>query len=144
MSDLISRLRLDRLSVHETSIDTTIAAHETDKGVGLTALRDWVLGPDAETVAIGDSEADLPMFRVAKRCFAPAQIDCAPQARLLGCQIARHSYQKGFLEIANLLAHPDGRQCEHCFDVRKLWPKDDLFVEVLEADRLRWTAFVRA
>jgi len=144
MADMITRLGLDRLSIHETSIDTTIAAHETNKGVGLTALRDWVLGPDTETVAIGDSEADLPMFRVAKRSFAPAQIDCALQARLLGCQIARHSYQKGFLEIAHLLAHADGRQCEHCFDVRKLWPRDDLFVEVLEADRLSWKAFIRA
>ena len=143
MGDVITRLGLDRLSIHETSIDTTIATHETNKGVGLTALRDWVLEPDAETIAIGDSEADLEMFRVANRCFAPAQIDCALQARLLGCKIARHSYQKGFLEIARLLAHADGRQCKHCFDVRKLWPRDDLFVEILDADRLSWTAFIR-
>jgi len=145
VGDLITRLGLDRLSVHETAIDTTVAAHETNKGSGLMALRDWVLGPDAETVAIGDSEADLQMFRVAKRCFAPAQIDCAPEARLLGCQIAQHSYQRGLLEIARQLAHPDGRHCDHCFDVRKQWPRDDLFVEILEAtDRLPWKAFIKA
>ena len=145
MADLITSLGLDRLSVHETEIDTTIAARETNKGVGLTALRDWVLEPDAETIAIGDSEADLAMFRVAKRCFAPAQIDCASQARFLGCQITRHSYQRGLLEIARALVHADGRQCERCFDVRKEWPRDDLFVEILEAaDRLPWKAFIKA
>ena len=145
IGDLITSLGLDRLSVRETMIDTTIAAHETDKGRGLTALRDWVLKPDAEIFAIGDSEADLPMFRVANRCFAPAQIDCASLARLLGCQIARHSYQKGLLEIARLLAHADGRHCEHCSDVRKLWPRDNLFLEILEAaDGLPWTAIIRA
>lgn len=142
---LITELGLDRLSVHQTMGDTTIVAKETDKGVGLTVLRDWVLGPDAETIAVGDSETDLPMFRVAKRCFAPAQIDCALQARLLGCQIARHSYQRGFLDVARLIVHPDGRQCDRCSDLRNRWPRDNLFLEILEAaDRTPWTTLMRA
>ena len=45
---LVTELGLDRLSIHQTASDTTIVVKETDKGVGLTALRDWVLGPDAE------------------------------------------------------------------------------------------------
>ena len=102
------------------------------------------IGPDAETIAVGDSETDLPMFRVANRCFAPAQIGCALQARLLGCQISRHSYQRGFLEIARRLAHPDGRQCEHCSDLRQRWPRDSLFLNILEAaDRLRWRTLLK-
>lgn len=142
---LMTELGLDQLSVHKTMNDTTIVAKETDKGVGLTALRDWVLSPDAETIAIGDSEADLPMFRVASRCFAPAQIDCALQARLLGCQIAPHSNQRGLLDIARLLAHPDGRHCSHGSNLRKLWPRDDLFLETLKAaGRPPWATLMRA
>jgi hydroxymethylpyrimidine pyrophosphatase-like HAD family hydrolase len=142
---LITKLGLDRLSIQPTTIDTTIVAKETDKGTGLTALRDWVLHADAETIAIGDSQADLPMFRVAQRCFAPAQIDCAPQALLLGCQIAQHSYQRGLLDIARHLVHPDGRQCDRCSDVRSLWPRNNLFVDILQAaDRSAWTTLMRA
>ena len=62
MHHLMTALGLDRLSFHHTMIDTTIVAKDLDKGTGLSALRDWVMGPDAETIAIGDSEADLPMF----------------------------------------------------------------------------------
>src|SRR6266850_2141054 len=103
VNHLITDLRLDRLSFHHTMIDTTIVAMDTDKGTGLTALRDRVLGPDAETVAIGDTEADLPMFRAAARSFAPAQISCRRQARLLGCAVSRYRYQRGLLDIVRTL-----------------------------------------
>lgn len=103
LSHLITALRLDRLSFHHTMIDTAIVAKDTDKGVGLTALRDRVLGADAETIAIGDTEADLPMFRAATRSFAPAQISCRRQARLLGCAVSRDRYQRGLLDIVRTL-----------------------------------------
>ncbi len=142
---LIAELGLDRLSIHQTASDTTIVAKETDKGTGLVALRDWVLEPGAETIAVGDSDADLKMFRVANRCFAPAQIDCALLAQLLGCQIARHSYQRGFLEIARLLVHPDGRQCDRCSNVRARWPRNNLLLEILEvADQSPWETLMKA
>src|ERR1700730_9021323 len=113
-------------------IDTTIVAKDLDKGTGLLALRDWVLGPEADTVAVGDSEADLPMFHAATRSFAPAQIGCAPQARLLGCQIARHPFQRGLLDIARSLAHSDGRRCKRCAE-GATWPSSqDLFMELLQ------------
>ena len=67
-------LRLDRLAFHHTMIDTAIVAKEVDKGTGLVALRDWVLAPDAETIAVGDEESDLAMFRVATRSFAPSNL----------------------------------------------------------------------
>ena len=90
-----------------------MVAKEVDKGSGLLALRDWVLGADAETIAVGDQEPDLAMFRVATRSFAPANIGCARQARLLGCGIARHAYQRGLLEIARaLIASGHGGRCE--------------------------------
>jgi len=63
-------------------------------------MRDWVLGPEAETIAVGDSEADLAMFKAATRSFAPANIGCRSAARLLGCEIMSEPYQRGLLQIA--------------------------------------------
>jgi hypothetical protein len=129
-------LRLDLLSFHHTTIDTTIVAKEVDKGSGLLALRDWVLGADAETIAAGDQEPDLAMFRVATRSFAPANIGCARQARLLGCRIARHPYQRGLLEIARAITHTDGgrRSDDKSTSVRG----HDLFLDMLRAADRKW------
>jgi hypothetical protein len=136
---LLADLGLDRLRFEHTTIDTAIVASEVDKGSGLLALRDWVLGPDAETIAVGDHEADLAMFRVATRSFAPSNIGCAGQARLLGCRIARQAYQNGLLEIARALAHPDGRRCERCAECGPRSPRgDDLFAQVLRAADRGW------
>jgi hydroxymethylpyrimidine pyrophosphatase-like HAD family hydrolase len=129
---LMMALGLDRLCFHHTMIDTTIVAKDFDKGTGLSTLRDWVLGPDAETIAVGDSETDLPMFRVATRSFAPAQIGCARQARLFGCQIVRHPYQRGLLDIARLLVQPGGLRGERSTEGAKTWPTGQgLFLELL-------------
>jgi hydroxymethylpyrimidine pyrophosphatase-like HAD family hydrolase len=139
LHQLMTDLGLDRLSFHHTTIDTTIVAKEVDKGTGLLALRDWVLGVAAETIAVGDHEADLAMFRVATRSFAPANIGCARQARLLGCQIVPHSYQKGLLDIAHALTHPDGRRCERCAKRETTLPHShDLFLDVLRAADRSW------
>lgn len=109
MNHLMASLGLDRLAFHHTTIDTTIVAKAFDKGSGLTALRDWTLGPDAVTFAIGDSEPDLSMFRAASRSFAPAHIGCGRQARLLGCEVASRPYQRGLLEIVRRLTEEDGK-----------------------------------
>jgi hypothetical protein len=103
LDDLITAQGLDRLSYHHTTIDTAIVAKGTDKGTGLKALRDLVLGTDAKTIAVGDTESDLPMLRAATRSFAPAQISCKREARLLDCVISRHRYQRGLLDIARAL-----------------------------------------
>ena len=100
--NLIAELALDQLELLETSVDSTVIAKRNNKGSGLAELRDWVLGPEAETVAVGDSEPDLAMFRVATRSYAPSHIGCAGMALLLGCRIARRDYQRGLLEIARL------------------------------------------
>ena len=99
MHELLEDLRLDQLAFRETAFDIAIVAKEVDKGTGLVALRDWVLAPDAETIAVGDDEPDLAMFRVATRSFAPSNIGYRAQARLLGCQIAPSPYQRGLLDI---------------------------------------------
>ena len=136
---LLAELKLDRLSFHHTLIDTTIVAKEVNKGTGLLALRDWVLGEDAETIAVGDQEPDLVMFRVATRSFAPANVGCRREARLLGTQIARHSFQRGLLEIAHALvdsdAQPSGRRGE---GKARSPGGDDLLMEVLRAADRTW------
>ena len=114
------------------TIDTTITAKEANKGSGLLALRDWALGADAKTIAVGDQEADLWMFRAATQSFAPANIGRAREARLLGCRIVRGAYQRGLLEIARILTNTEKQRGKVTPDA------NDLFLQALyAADRSR-------
>ena len=133
VQDLVAKLGVKTLRIYQTSSDTAILAKGLDKGTGLQSLLAWVGTPNLETVAIGDSEADLAMFRVAKRSFAPAQIKCREAAQLLGCRIADRSHQAGLLSIVYSLIHPTGKLCARCRSVEGLWPKGkDLFLDLLE------------
>ena len=134
VNHLLATLELDKLTHHHTTIDTTFVAKDVDKGTGLQALRDWVMGEDAEVFAIGDSQPDLAMFKVATRSFAPRNISCSREARLLGCSLSRFAYQRGLLDIARRLAHPDGGRCERCAGAR-VTPTDanSLFLDLLKA-----------
>ncbi len=130
---LLAKLAVKRLEFHQTFSDTAVLAKDLDKGTGLQSLLTWLGMPELEVVAIGDSQADLPMFRAAKRSFAPSQIQCRELARMCGCQIVDHSHQRGLLSIARSLTHPEGGHCEHCYAVDRLWPKGtDLFLDLLE------------
>ncbi|MDE2166381.1 MAG: HAD hydrolase family protein [Alphaproteobacteria bacterium] len=122
--NLIAENGFDRLLAHQTTIDTTILAKDVDKGTGLAALLAWT-GHAGDTVAVGDSETDLPMFAVAGRSFAPAHIDCARLARAVGCEIAQAPFQCGLLEIAQRLvgAH----------DAAVPAARDDVFWSLLKA-----------
>jgi hydroxymethylpyrimidine pyrophosphatase-like HAD family hydrolase len=133
VEDLLASLKADRLHSHNTGLDTAILARETNKGIGLLSLLDFVGLRESETSAVGDSEPDLAMFGVATRCFAPANISCAREAKLLGCYVAKAAYQPGLLEIARKIVHPDGGGCDRCKAVDSSWPKaPDLFVRLLE------------
>src|SRR6185295_16414683 len=81
---------------------------------GLIELLAMAGHSDADTIAVGDSEADLAMFRVAGRSFAPSHISCRSVARLLGCRIVDRSYQPGLLRAARAIVHPNGETCEAC------------------------------
>lgn len=132
--DLLSELGADRLRIHHTGLDTAIVAKNIDKGVGLLAMLDLVGLPKTDVAAIGDSEPDLAMFRVANRSFAPGNVTCRKEAELLGCSIARSSYQPGLLEIAKRIAHPNGSSCDRCRDIERNWPKEkNLFISLIEA-----------
>jgi hydroxymethylpyrimidine pyrophosphatase-like HAD family hydrolase len=140
LCQLLVDLRLDRLTFHHTTIDTTIVAKEADKGTGLAALRDWVLADDAETIAVGDTEHDLPMFRMASRSFAPSNINCRRLAQLCGCQISQFPYQRGLLEIVAKIIHSNKERCEQCAVTQTHTHRiDDLFLTVLQAADQTWT-----
>jgi hypothetical protein len=111
---IMARLRLNRLQLHQTFTDSTITASETDKGNGLRALLELAGCTGFETMAVGDTEPDLAMFRVASRSFAPGHVSCPGPARRLGCYIATRSWQRGLLEIAQKITHPQGGSCSRC------------------------------
>jgi len=142
---LIARLHADRVKIHHTGSDTAILAKEVDKGVGLRGLLALAGIPDANVLAIWDSEPDLPMFRAAGTSFAPSQITCGEIARAFNCQIADRPGPVGLLSIARKIAHPDGRSCERCAAIDEAWPNHkDLFVQLLEAaDQKRLPLLVR-
>jgi len=145
LADQTVGLNLDRLAFHHMPLDTAITAKKVDKGTDLAALRSWVLQKDVETIAIGDGEADLVMFRAATRSFAPANIACRRQARFLGCQIAAHYDQQGLLEIVRKLLHADNHPCQRCKqgEVDQGY-NEDLFLSVLRAADQSWAANLRA
>lgn len=137
IQDLMASLKLDRLRLRQTFTDSTVTAKDSDKGKGLLELLSLVGDADLETIAVGDSEADLAMFAVASRCFAPSNISCKQAARLLGCQIASKPYQCGLLSIVETLLHPDRERCDRCRDLS--FPDGtDVFWKLLQcADRSR-------
>jgi haloacid dehalogenase-like hydrolase len=142
--DLMAELKFDRLKFHQTFTDTTIIARETDKGRGLEALLELANKGRLDTVAVGDSEPDLPMFRVATRSFAPANTSCRSTASLLQCQISDQAYQSGLLQIVRSTLHPNGDRCKHC-DIAVKPPDDDLLFHLLEvADQSRLKRLVNA
>ena len=141
VNQLLADLRFDQLEFHHTLIDTAITVKGVDKGTGLTALRDWVLGPNAETMAVGDSEHDLAMFRAANRSFAPSNIGCQSQAQLFGCQITRYPFQQGLLDIVRKIIHPDNTHCQRCSDGgRSAHCSDDLILSALQAADQSWAS----
>ena len=138
--ELLIDLRLDALKFHHTRIDTAVVSKEVDKGTGLRALRDSVLAPSDETIAIGDDERDLPMFAAASRSYAPSNVGCRRQAWLFGTQISKYPNQRGLLDIIGKIIHPENERCDCCQNVEKTFaPKDDdLFFAALRAADQPW------
>ena len=110
----MSRLQLHRLELQQTFTDSAILPVEVNKGRG---LREWLHlngSTGVETIAVGDSRADLAMFQAASRSFAPGHIGCRAAAQALGCKVVGATYQPGFLDIVRRIVHPDGHTCEQC------------------------------
>jgi hydroxymethylpyrimidine pyrophosphatase-like HAD family hydrolase len=96
---------------------TDIVAPGIDKGRGLRALAARVQRPDRcgpadIALAVGDTEADLPMLRLAERAYAPA--NATSGLRASSVPVVRGAYQRGLSEaVGQLIGHPPG-QCPIC------------------------------
>jgi hydroxymethylpyrimidine pyrophosphatase-like HAD family hydrolase len=140
----IADLGLDRLRVHQTEGDSGVRAREVDKGKGLLALLALAGVEHADTIAIGDSEADLAMFEVASRAFAPGHIAEACSARRLGCRITRRARQPGLLSAVRSIVHPGKDRCTTCEEGGRP-AAGGLFGQLLkEADRPPLASLARA
>jgi trehalose-6-phosphatase len=144
--NLLERLNADRLMFHQTFVDTTILPREIDKGRGLLALLELAGQQDAYTIAVGDSEADLPMFRVAREAFAPSHISCRSTARLLGCRIMDRPFQPGLLRAVRRIVHPRDQVCSDCDTVDPSRLTDRTFFGDLlaTADQPQWRLLLKA
>jgi hydroxymethylpyrimidine pyrophosphatase-like HAD family hydrolase len=142
--NLVAALKLDRLQVHHTGLDTAVTARETDKGIGLRALLSLAEVEAHELSAVGDSAPDLAMFRVAGHSYAPGNVSCRREAQLLGCHVVKSGYQPGLLEIARRIIHPDGKVCKRCRDLESSWHGDKrFFVSLLKvADKTPFSLLV--
>jgi hypothetical protein len=93
---------------------TDIVVPGIDKGVGLRALAER-LQPSSTPpleLAVGDTESDMPMLRLARRPFAPANASRALRDR--GVPLLRYGYQRGLVEsVGQLTGHAPGA-CRVC------------------------------
>jgi hydroxymethylpyrimidine pyrophosphatase-like HAD family hydrolase len=144
--DLLAGIGADRLTLHQTFVDTTILPREIDKGRGLAALLHLADQTGTRTIAIGDSDADLAMFAAAGSSFAPSHLSCRSSARLLGCRIMGRSFQLGLLQAVRSIIHPQGGRCDRCRGPEEsVHGVGDLFTDLLKAaDQPRWRLLLRA
>jgi len=138
--NMMEDLGTDRVELVQTVTETTLVARETDKGMGLSALLDLAGQQHLAPSVVGDSAADLAMFRVAGRSYAPGHIRCRSAAEVLGCRIAKRGYQPGLLESVRLIVHPDGKLRQTCRSVASRSKLNgDLFAQLLTtADKPAW------
>jgi hydroxymethylpyrimidine pyrophosphatase-like HAD family hydrolase len=134
IASVLARLGAGELRMHDTATETTIVPRAADKGSGLTALLELAGARAAKVAAaVGDSAADLAMFAVAERSFAPGHINCRNAAESLGCRVAGATYQNGFLESARAIVHPGGERCDRCAaSTPRLAGRSELFARLLE------------
>lgn len=139
-----AEMRLPRVRAHQTFLDTAVVAAEVDKGKGLLALLRLVEREDLETIAIGDSEPDFAMFKVASQSWAPSHVSGRSVAQRLGCRIAPRAYQRGLLHAVRFIVHRDGRSCALCQDCEAPAAEGLLWDLLKAADRRPTASLLRA
>jgi len=146
IQNLMASLELNELRLHQTGLDTAVIAKSVDKGTGLLELMASIGENDPMVVAVGDSDPDLAMFRIATRSFSPSHIWCRNEAEKLGCRIAKQPYQSGLLEAVRSIVHSDGKSCEHCHNCDALLSRADRLVLSLlnAADQKRIKLLIKA
>jgi len=97
--------RVQELGLPVEIIDTTYAVHikdrRADKGTGLRRIAERMKIELSEFAAIGDSNSDLPMYRLAG--FRASVGNASPQLQQISDYVAKAEYGKGFAEIINYM-----------------------------------------
>ncbi len=97
--------RAQELGLPVHIIDTTFAVHikdkRVDKGTGLSRIAKRMQIEPSGFAAIGDSNSDLPMYRLAG--FRASVGNASSQLQQISDYIARAKYGNGFAEIINYM-----------------------------------------
>jgi hydroxymethylpyrimidine pyrophosphatase-like HAD family hydrolase len=113
---LLGRTEWDRLTLVEEADEWFVLPKGVTKGTGSVWARQHMGLERATVAAIGDGDHDIEMLKVADIAFAPANASRAVSelARAARCTVTKRRVQRGLLEAAMLLAHPDGHACGRC------------------------------
>ncbi len=97
--------RAQELGLPVEIIDTTYAIHikdrRVDKGTGLIRIAERMQIALSEFAAIGDSNGDLPMYRLAG--FRASVGNASPALKQISDYVAKAEYGNGFAEIVNYM-----------------------------------------
>jgi hydroxymethylpyrimidine pyrophosphatase-like HAD family hydrolase len=139
---------VDRVRLVRGYAQTDFAIAEVDKAAGIQVLLRAVgrghEGDDGRPLAfaVGDTELDLPMLRLARLAFAPANAD--RHVREAGVDIVRGACQQGLAHaVGKLLGHHPGA-CPKCAGPA-LHRESELLFAVLSAQAAgRWGKLLHA
>jgi phosphoglycolate phosphatase (TIGR01487 family) len=102
---LAAARRVQEMGLHVEIIDTTYAVHikdkRIDKGTGLIRIAEHMNIDLADFAAIGDSNSDLPMYRLAG--FRASVGNAGPKLKQDSDYVAKAEYGNGFAEIINYM-----------------------------------------
>ncbi|MCK9440986.1 MAG: phosphoglycolate phosphatase [Methanothrix sp.] len=102
---LAAARRVQEMGLPVEIIDTTYAVHikdkRVDKGTGLVRIAERMKIDLSEFAAIGDSNSDLPMYRLAG--FRASVGNAIPELKQISDYVAKAEYGNGFAEIINYM-----------------------------------------
>ncbi|MCX6676407.1 MAG: phosphoglycolate phosphatase [Methanothrix sp.] len=102
---LAAARRVQELGLPVEIIDTTYAVHikdrRVDKGTGLRRIAKRMQIDLSGFAAIGDSNSDLPMYRLAG--FRASVGNASPELKQISDYVAKAEYGNGFAEIINYM-----------------------------------------
>lgn len=113
---VLDQLRRDRIRAVHGEGQTDFVVDRITKATGLRALASELglpeIGGGRLALAVGDTVSDVPLLRLARLAFAPANAD--GEVRAAGVARSRYAHQAGLEDgVAHLLGHRPG-SCTTC------------------------------
>lgn len=102
--NVIEEYGLRNLKIILRGADTYFVASDSDKGKAIDQYRSYSGFAGGITVAVGDSDEDISMFRKVVRSYAPSNCseEIKKMARQDKCGVVQGPVQRGLLQIAEL------------------------------------------